>query len=244
MHPLDVPTAQTVNFVHAHAKRGAHILEVGCGDGQVAYALSQKGFQITAIDSDAERVAKAQAPGVRAVVANWPNFEIDPVDAIVFTRSLHHMEHLAEAIQHASSVLKPGGVFLVDDFAMESVDERTLNWFKELVRSEVFAALVDPHPDSFVARLIAAPDAMEAFENHHSEHGVHSFDLMDRLVAESFPGRSIECVPYFYRYFASAVSESNESEDGVGEFFRRELDAAGRNRITLIGRRVVARAGQ
>ena len=244
MHPIDVPTMQTVEFVQARVEPAAQLLEVGCGDGEVAFALSQNGFQVTAMDSDPERVARAQELGVPAVVASWPDFDIGSVDAIIFTRSLHHMDRLIEAIDRAGSVLQPNGLLLVDDFAVESATEQTLIWFRNLVRSEPFVSAAKPHPDSFVAELLASKSMMKTFRDHHTAHEVHPFDLMHRLISDRFSTCSVHRVPYLYRYFASVVAETNESASLVTQFLTREIDAAERDAIALIGRRVVARAGK
>ncbi|HJT81047.1 MAG TPA: class I SAM-dependent methyltransferase [Chthoniobacterales bacterium] len=241
MHAIDVPTQQTVEFVQACVAQGSHILEVGCGDGEVAFALSRRGFQVTAIDSDPERIAKAQKPGIRAMVAAWPEFEIAPVDAIVFTRSLHHMDRLIEAIDRAQSVLKPNGTLLVDDFAVESATEPTLNWFRNLVQVAPFAAVAQPHPDSFVTKLLLSESPMKTFEDHHTAHQVHPFDLMHRLITERFARCTVQPVPYFYRYFASVAGETGKGADLVKKFLHREIEAAEGDEIVLIGRRIVGR---
>lgn len=239
MHPIDVPTRETVDFIQAHVRPDARILEVGCGDGEVALALSQIGFPVTAIDSDAERIAKAQQIGVHAVVASWPDFEIAPVDAIVFTRSLHHMDRLTEAIERARAVLKPNGLLLVDDFAVESATEQTLTWFRELIQSQPFVSGAEPHPDSFVAKMLSTDTPLKTFRDHHTAHEVHPFDLMHRLIQEDFSAR-VQRIPYFYRYFASVAADNEESENLVRDFLDRETEAAEQGQIALIGRRIIA----
>jgi SAM-dependent methyltransferase len=240
MHALEVPTDDTVAFIEAQLKPGARILEVGCGDGEVAFALSQKGFRVTAIDSDPERVARAQKTSVRAVVASWPDFDAGSVDAIVFTRSLHHMDRLSESIQRVRSSLAPNGLLLIDDFAVESANEGTLNWFRDLMRSAPFAAVAQPHPDSFAIKLLGSANPMETFRDHHVAHEVHPFALMRKLIGEQFPFCAVQEVPYLYRYFASSVAETNDSSKLVREFLNREIEAAETGKISLIGRQIVA----
>src|SRR5438105_14440908 len=88
--PTDVPTRETLGFLISRLPFGAKVLEVGCGEGQVAYELLQRGYSVTGLDSDSEAIARAQAHGVRAVVASWPKFDSSvSFDAIAFTRSLH-----------------------------------------------------------------------------------------------------------------------------------------------------------
>jgi len=86
-----VPTRETVEFLAAHVRHGARLLEVGCGHGEVARLLGDGGFRVVAIDADPEAVAHARDLGVDARLAAWPEYSGPGVDAIAFTRSLHHI---------------------------------------------------------------------------------------------------------------------------------------------------------
>src|SRR4030095_4704083 len=93
--PSDVPTRETLGFLKSHVPVGANILEIGCGEGQVASELLSHGYHVTALDSDPEVVARARKRGVPAVVGSWPQFGGGLVfDAIGFTRSVHHIRGL------------------------------------------------------------------------------------------------------------------------------------------------------
>jgi len=59
--PSDVPTQETLKFLKSRIPVGATILEIGCGDGQVACELLQRGYRVTGLDSDSEAIARAQA---------------------------------------------------------------------------------------------------------------------------------------------------------------------------------------
>src|SRR6266496_5921490 len=104
--PTDVPTRETVMFLISRIPVGAEVLEVGCGEGQVACELLKRGYRVTGLDSDPEVVAKAQERGVRALVGSWPNFASSvSFDAIAFTRSLHHINPLREGLVRARELL-------------------------------------------------------------------------------------------------------------------------------------------
>src|SRR4030095_6594699 len=65
--PSDVPTRETLGFLKSHVPVGANILEIGCGEGQVASELLSHGYHVTALDSDPEVIARARKRRVSAV---------------------------------------------------------------------------------------------------------------------------------------------------------------------------------
>src|SRR5690348_16683446 len=99
VRPVDVATNDTLNFVQAHLPPGPlRILEIGCGKGEVALELKRLGHKVIALDADADSVEQARRAGVDARLARWHNFEDALFDAILFTRSLHHITPLAPAV--------------------------------------------------------------------------------------------------------------------------------------------------
>jgi ubiquinone/menaquinone biosynthesis C-methylase UbiE len=47
--------------------RGAHLLEVGCGDGRLTFACASEAASVRAFDSDAELIQKARAATPRSL---------------------------------------------------------------------------------------------------------------------------------------------------------------------------------
>ena len=90
----DIPTNETVAFVTPHLRPGCRILEVGAGRGEVARRLRAAGHSVTAIDSSADAVRAAADDGIEVTHADFMEFQADPFDAVVFTRSLHHLNPL------------------------------------------------------------------------------------------------------------------------------------------------------
>src|ERR1043166_5521254 len=123
-------TRYTYDFVKRFLPGGRNrILEVGCGAGELAARLARDGHAVIAIDSDPESVAAAQRLGLDARLANWPDFDEGYFDAVLFTRSLHHIHQLDYSVRHAADRLRDDGHIIVEDFAYESADEKTLRWF-------------------------------------------------------------------------------------------------------------------
>jgi SAM-dependent methyltransferase len=141
--PADVATRETLDFLTSRIPAGTTILEVGCGEGQLARELLKRGYHVTALDANPNVIAKAQARGVPVVLGSWPKLNTGVAfDAIAFTRSLHHIKPLGDAIARARELLNPRGLFLIEDFALDEVDETTVHWFVRVLHSKQGAALI------------------------------------------------------------------------------------------------------
>jgi SAM-dependent methyltransferase len=239
MRPIDVPTRETVAFLEKHLSRKAQIIEVGCGEGNVAFELLKRGHQVTALDSDSEEVAKAQRRGVRAMVASWPDFDADPVDAIVFGRSLHHINPLPAAIDRAADLLKPDSLLLIEDFAVEEINRQTLDWFGSTIRAERGKRLIELPPDHFVTELLTANDPIKVWDRHHEAHGVHPLKMMRSAIGNRFTIRDITPVPYLYRYLVPILGGNSETTTLVHQVLAEETRLGAEREIVLVGRRIV-----
>jgi SAM-dependent methyltransferase len=238
--PIDVPTRETLIFLTSRVPLGAEILEVGCGEAHVAGELLKHGYRVTALDSDPEVIAKAQARGVPAMVGSWPAFGGSAsFDAIVFSRSLHHISPLREAIGRARELLKPMGSLLVEDFAFEDVEESTIGWFAKAVRAKQAMALITPIADQLVTDLLTSTDAMDAWQRNRG-HDLHSMAAMNEAIAERFVVDETWSVPYLYRYLIPVLAETSKAAAFVNEVFEEEALLGQRSRGVLLGRRIVA----
>src|SRR5947208_1155691 len=238
--PPDVPTRETLEFLVSRIPIGAKVLEVGCGEGQIACELLQRGYRVTGLDSDSEAIAKAQARGVRAVVASWPKFDSGvSFDAIAFTRSLHHINPLRQAIVRARELLNPNGFLLVEDFALDEVNEATVAWFVKVLHSTQGKALINPVADQLAAVLLSATDIMQTWRDSRAPE-LHSFEAMNEAIAEQFVVLETQSAPYFYRYLIPVLPETSAAASFVNEVFQQETILGNRGEIMFLGRRIVA----
>ena len=238
--PTDVPTRETLGFLISRLRVGAKVLEVGCGEGQVGCELLKRGYHVTGLDSDSEAVARAQARGVRAVVASWPKFDSSvSFDAIAFTRSLHHINPLGQAIVRARELLNPNGFLLIEDFALDEVNEATVAWFVKVLRSTQGKALINPVADQLVTELLSATDIMQTWRDNRA-HDVHPFTAMNEEIAAQFVVLETQSTSYFYRYLIPVLPETSEAASFVDEVFQQETILGNRGEIVLLGRRIVA----
>lgn len=238
--PIDVATRATTTFIASHVPSGAALLEVGCGDGHVALELQNRGYRVVGLDSSEDAVARAQERGVSAVKASWPEFESAPVDAVAFTRSLHHIDPLHGAVARARELLQPKGMLLLDDFAFDEANPATIDWFVRTLRSQTANALLMPRPGEFVTDLLGAGDPVAAWHHRSHDHDIHSIAAMTRTIAEFFTPGEIGRAAYLYRYLIPVLPETSEAATFVGEVAREEARLGARGEIVLIGRRLVA----
>jgi SAM-dependent methyltransferase len=236
---VEVPRAATLGFVTANLNPPADILEVGCGVGHLVVALNELGFRVTGLEADLDIVARAQADGAPVQYASWPEHDCEAVDAVLFTRSLHHIGDLAAAVAGVGPALRPGGELLVEDFAVDRVDEETLGWFAETCRSEAGLVLIDPAADETLKALLATHTPAVAWSESH-DHDLHPFDAMQAAIAEFFEISVMEEVPYLYRYLALALPDEEEALDFLCAVRDEEARLGSEGKIRLIGRNLVA----
>ncbi len=93
------------------------IIELGCGTGQLARYVADKGFDVTAIDLSPENVAVTQNRGVTAEVADFAALPYldNTFDAAFAMNSLLHVppNELSGVLREIARVLVPGAPLLV-----------------------------------------------------------------------------------------------------------------------------------
>ena len=237
--PIDVPTRETVEFLAAHVSHGASLLEVGCGRGEVARLLGDGGYRVVAIDAEPDAVARARELGVDARLAAWPEYSGPGVDAIAFTRSLHHIGPLDAALERVQALLQPRGMLLIEDFAFDTADTSTIDWFVTMLRTEAAAALLQPVDHQFVTQLLTAADPHVAW-HRAGGHDIHDIGTMRAAVSRHFTELQVEAVPYLYRYLVPVLGETSAAAEFAASILQAERAAITSGRIAAIGRRIVA----
>ncbi len=214
------------------------ILEVGCGTGELAARLSEDGHAVVAIDSDPESIAAARSLGADAHVATWPDFDKGCFDAVLFTRSLHHIHPLDESIKHATNSLVEGGRVIVEDFAYESADEKTLRWFTSTLRLlETTGSLAVS--GEVLKTILSKTATMKAWrENHESD--LHTAAEIDAQLEKVFGPVIREQAAYYFRYAASAISTTEKRDAILHAFAKQEEALSTQGSIVALGRRFVS----
>jgi SAM-dependent methyltransferase len=155
----------------------SHVLEVGCGDGELARGLVVRGYEITAIDP--------RAPD-GSIFRKVPLEEFagpGPFDAVVASTSLHHIPDLVAALQKIHHLLRPGGRLILAEFGWEQMDEKTARWCVSHGQLTLEGSEA-PSPKDFLDAWIA-------------EHeGLHDSAAMRRALDRYFKMKVFEWTPY------------------------------------------------
>jgi SAM-dependent methyltransferase len=154
----------------------ARVLEIGAGKGEVAAALSDAGYAMTAVDPAAE-------PG--GIVTPCSLLETDgSYDAAVAVVSLHHVEPLVQSCAHLATLLGAGAPLVIDELDIDRYDERAVQWWLSQRRALGFAE--HDHQPS---------DILEHMRDH-----IHSLDAVRAALRPHFElGRPIPG-PYLHRW--------------------------------------------
>jgi SAM-dependent methyltransferase len=180
------------------------VLDVGCGDGDLARALASAGFDVLGIDP--------QAPDGE-IFRRIPIEELGdagPFDAVVATYSLHHMENLEAAVGRIARQLAPGGRLIVEEFGWDRVDAPTAEWYGR-------------HGDR--------GDAASALRDWTAEHqGLHGDAELRRALNRHFSEHSFERRPYLSVSLGRSDLEPAERE----AIERGEIRAVGFRYVGLV----------
>jgi SAM-dependent methyltransferase len=111
----DMPELELTALTECSGK----VLDIGAGAGSHALLLQQKGFDVTALDISALAVAVMQARGVtKALEADIFSYRQQGYDTLLLLMNgiglTGSLPNLKTFLQHAKTLLKPGGQLLFD----------------------------------------------------------------------------------------------------------------------------------
>ena len=128
------PVAALIGFVLSQlAPPPRRILEVGCGEGELARALAGAGYDVLAIDPEAPEGEIFRRTTIEAFA------EPGPFDAVVASLSLHHVHDLGAALDKLLR-LSPGPL-VVNEFAWDRLEPMTPEWEEEHAGLHDYGAL-------------------------------------------------------------------------------------------------------
>lgn len=234
--PSALAALHTLAFVREHlAAPPTRVLEVGCGDGDLAAELLGLGIDVVAIDHSPEAIENAQAAGVPAICIDFFEYDAPPFDAVLFSRVLHHLAPLDAAIERAARLLAPGGLLLVEDFAVERMDAPTARWFFETIELLQVAGMMHPkgHPEA---------DPLARWVAHHAHHApIHEGEEMLVRIGCRFQITHRSTPPYLFRYLCPRLTDDRPGRRIARWLIEHETRRVEERSLRAIGLRVAGR---
>lgn len=109
-------TEQILPLAAEHLAGARRVLDVGCGDGQIARLLAGAGARVTGVDPTWNQIAVAAAraggPSYARAAAHQLPFASAVFDAVVACLVFEHIDDLDGAIDEVARVLADGGRFV------------------------------------------------------------------------------------------------------------------------------------
>lgn len=102
--------------VFGHVKKGAMVLDVGCGTGQVANFLQEKGYKVVGIDISPLFIKQAKKSGkanFRVMDSNKIEFKDNYFDAVISAETIEHITQPERALSEMARVLKRNGILII-----------------------------------------------------------------------------------------------------------------------------------
>ena len=98
-------------------KNGEHILDVGCGTGDLAFEIAKSGATVTGIDAAASMIEKAaeKYPNCTFKVADGQHFSFpNAFDAVFSNAAIHWMKNQQQVVHNCYEALRDGGRFVAE----------------------------------------------------------------------------------------------------------------------------------
>lgn len=199
---LYAPFTDDVHHFARTALKGVSgpIVEVGAGDGVVAQRLREDGFDVVAIDANEATAAAATEQGREVLHVDWRSWDGGgraPFDALLFTRSLHHIDPIEHATDQMAR-LAPGGLLVADEFGYERVDAAGAQLLADARALAAASGITDAEP-------VAVADPLQAWQEFMTVD--HPIVASDRLLEAVAAVAEIEQVGYG-RFLAGLVTYS------------------------------------
>jgi SAM-dependent methyltransferase len=104
-------------LVARHLRGARRVLDVGCGEGQVARRIARSGVGVVGLDPTPSQIKAARdragGPGYARARAEALPCRSAAFDAVVVCLALEHVDAFEAAIREVARVLEPGGRFVL-----------------------------------------------------------------------------------------------------------------------------------
>jgi len=192
---------QILPIVAEHLRGSAHVLDVGCGEGQLARRAAAVGARVVGLDPIEAQIelATVRAGGpvyLRGDAIHLP-FAPQTFDAVVACLVFEHLEEPDDAIAEVARVLAPGGrfLFLLNHPLLQApgsgwIDDHILEEQYWRVGAYLTESVVDEQMEpGVVLPFVHRP--LSRYVNAMADHGL----LVDRMIEPPPPPGFLERAP-------------------------------------------------
>jgi SAM-dependent methyltransferase len=172
------------------------VLEVGCGEGDLARELDAAGYDVVAIDPEAP-------PGEIFSSVRLEDFDATgPFAAVVASLSLHHIEEVGAAVDKIAGLLSAGGLLVLNEWDRDRFSGATARWYFH--QRQALAAV--GREDAEIEPTFE--EWWPEWQERRSD--VHPYAAMRPELDRRFSERLLQWVPYLYGYRLGSEVESLE----------------------------------
>ena len=174
---------------------GGPVLELGCGDGDLALELARRRVDATGLDLSPVRIERARAEARRAGLEHRAHYEVADLNTgalppghyacVVAHDALHHILHVEPLLDRVREALRPDGTLIVSDFI-------GAGWFEKLISAGIVALLptVQPYAAKWRLRgrlraLLASEADKRASLESGGEHHLHDASPFESITQGS-----------------------------------------------------------
>lgn len=99
------------NVMYLPASPQGHLLEVGCGSGQMLKRMQEMGWHVEGVDFDASAVENARKKGLHVCFGTLEaqNYADNHFDVIFMSHLIEHVHDPLKLLREGHRILKPGG---------------------------------------------------------------------------------------------------------------------------------------
>jgi SAM-dependent methyltransferase len=197
----------------------ARIIDLGCGAaGGFVPKLLVAGYDAIGIDPEAP-------DGRHYLRTTFESADVpEPVDAIVASTSLHHVENPSAVIDRIAPTLIRRGTVVVIEWASEKFDTKTAEW--------CFDRLATEEDDGWLHRirhawLASGADWPIFIHDWAREEGLHRGEELVRLLDERFERRLLADGPYFFADLTDTTEAEEQAAIDAGLVTPTRIDYVG-----------------